>query len=146
MLALAEEESHAGLWALFVSAFVSSTLLPGGSEALLFGLASEGYREPWVLLLTASVGNTLGGITSWLVGRVIAWRFPGHRMLRAERYQRALQRVRRWGAPALVFSWLPIVGDPLCVVAGWLRTGLFATVFFIALGKVLRYSAVLWMA
>ncbi len=140
---LVSEGSHLGLWALFVSAFISSTLLPGGSEALLYGLAQDAHYEPWVLLLIASLGNTLGGMTSWLVGRVIAWRFPSHRMLRKERYQRALHSVRRWGTPALIFSWLPVVGDPLCVVAGWLRTGLFATVFFIALGKVLRYSAVL---
>ncbi len=143
---LAAEGSHAGLWALFVSAFISSTLLPGGSEAMLYGLARAGYQEPWLLLLTASAGNTLGGMTSWLVGWLIAWRFPSHRMLQSQRYRRALQRVRRWGAPVLLFSWLPIVGDPLCVVAGWLRTGLLATVFFIALGKALRYSAVLWLA
>ncbi|HFQ91344.1 MAG TPA: DedA family protein [Chromatiales bacterium] len=143
---LISEGNTAGLWALFVSAFVSSTLLPGGSEALLYGLARAGHHEPWLLLMIASTGNTLGGMTSWLVGRIIAWRFPSHRMLATPRYQRALQRVRRWGAPALIFSWLPIVGDPLCVVAGWLRTSLPATVFFIALGKVLRYSAVLYVA
>jgi len=133
------------LWALFVSAFISSTLLPGGSEALLFGLAAADYQDPYTLLFIASLGNTLGGMSSWLVGRIIAWRYPSHRLLKSDRYQIAVKRVQRWGTPALILSWLPFVGDPLCVVAGWLRTGLPATVFFIALGKVLRYSVVLWL-
>lgn len=135
----------AALWALFVSAFISSTLLPGGSEALLFGLAAADYQDPYTLLFIASLGNTLGGMSSWLVGRIIAWRYPSHRLLKSDRYQIAVKRVQRWGTPALILSWLPFVGDPLCVVAGWLRTGLPATVFFIALGKVLRYSVVLWL-
>ncbi len=137
--------NYAALWALFVSAFISSTLLPGGSEALLFGLAAADYQDPYTLLFVASLGNTLGGMSSWLVGRIIAWRYPSHRLLKSDRYQIAIKRVQRWGTPALILSWLPFVGDPLCVVAGWLRTGLPATVFFIALGKVLRYSVVLWL-
>jgi len=142
---LIADGNHAALWALFVSAFISASLLPGGSEVLLFGLAAAGYQDPYTLLLTASLGNTLGGMSSWLVGRIIAWRYPSHRLISSDRYQSAVQRVQRWGTPALILSWMPVIGDPLCVVAGWLRTGLPATVFFIALGKVLRYSAVLWL-
>lgn len=133
---------HWGLVGLFLSAFVSSTLFPGGSELVLAALNRYAEHPPWVLLATASAGNTLGGMSSWAIGWLIAWRYPARRYL-AGRQAAAANHVRRWGAPVLILSWLPLVGDPLCVAAGWLRIGGFVALFWIALGKVLRYLAVL---
>ncbi len=131
-----------GLWALFISAFISSTLLPGGSEALLLWLATQQAHDKWLLLAVAGAGNTLGGMSSWGIGRLIAWRFPA-RGLRGDKEQRALTRIRRWGSPLLLLSWLPVVGDPLCVAAGWLKLSWWRAALFIALGKIGRYAVLL---
>jgi membrane protein YqaA with SNARE-associated domain len=132
------EAASIDLWGLFASAFISSTLLPGGSEVVLAVLAHEGKRDLPLLLTVATAGNALGGMSSWLIGRLL----PAGRIEKAE-YQRALERVRRWGSPALLLSWLPVVGDPLCVAAGWLRIHWLAALGFIAAGKAARYAAIL---
>lgn len=126
------------LWSLFVSAFVSSTLLPGGSELVLAVLAHEGTRHLPLLLAVATTGNTLGGMSSWVLGRLL----PAGRLDKPN-YRKAVDRIRRWGSPALVFSWLPVVGDPLCVAAGWLRIHWLHALVFIAAGKAARYAVIL---
>lgn len=130
------------LWGLFLSAFVSSTLFPGGSEVVLGVLAAEGQTNPWLLLIIASLGNTLGALTTWLLGYLLARRLPLEAKL-SEQRQRALVRLRRWGSPVLLLSWLPVAGDPLCFAAGYLRLPFLASLFFIALGKVARYVMIL---
>jgi len=130
------------LWGLFLSAFVSSTLFPGGSEVVLGVLAAEGQNNPWLLLTIASLGNTLGALTTWLLGYLLARRLPLEAKL-SEKRQRALVRLRRWGSPVLLLSWLPVAGDPLCFAAGYLRLPFLASLFFIALGKVARYVMIL---
>ena len=136
-----EEYSLIGL---FVSAFVSSTLLPGGSELLLLYLAAEGQYSSWLLLIVASTGNTLGGMTSWLLGLWIASRYPAQDLVQKNRV-RALAWIQHWGSPILLLSWLPIVGDPLCLVAGWLRMHWLPSMLMIMTGKALRYAALLWL-
>lgn len=131
-----------GLGLLFTSAFVSSTLLPGGSEALFVALLWQGEYAPLPLLLTATAGNALGGLTSLGVGALIARRYPAQALTRPA-HRQAVERVRRFGAPVLLLSWLPVVGDPLCVAAGWLRLPWTAAFMFIALGKGLRYAALI---
>jgi len=133
------------LWALFASAFVSSTLFPGGSEVAMALIAREGVHPPELLVAVATVGNTLGGMSSWLIGRVVAWRWPAPG-LTDSRQRQALERVRRWGSPVLLLSWLPVVGDPLCVAAGWLRVHWAAALVFIGLGKAARYIVVVYLA
>ena len=132
-----------GLWGLLISAFVSSTLLPGGSEVLLLGLALTESHSRWSLLGVATLSNTLGGMTSWGIGRWLTWRFPGVTLER-HGHKRAAERLSRWGAPALLLSWLPVIGDPLCVAAGWLRIHWGVSLLFIALGKGARYALLLW--
>ena len=132
------------LWGLFLSAFISSTLLPGGSEAVLMVLAAAGADDKPVLLAVATLGNTLGGMTTWGVGRIIAWRFPARRFVAKE--QRAIARIRRWGSPALLLSWLPVIGDPLCLAAGWLRIHWLPSLLFVAAGKAARYAVLLLLA
>ncbi|UCH53102.1 MAG: DedA family protein [Pseudomonadota bacterium] len=131
------------LWGLFASAFVSSTLFPGGSEAVLYWLANQRQHELWLLVTVASVGNTLGALTTWFLGWLVAVRWPLDQP-RKPAQQRAIDRVRRFGSPALLFSWLPVVGDPLCFAAGWLRLSFLLSVLFIALGKVARYAVIVW--
>lgn len=133
-----------GLWGLFVSSFISSTLFPGGSEVVLGMLAAQHQYSASVLLATASVGNTLGAVTTWLLGALVARRLPPDQNLTPAR-QRALDRVRRYGSPVLLLSWLPVVGDPLCFAAGYLRLSWLASLLFIALGKTARYAAILFV-
>jgi len=136
--------SEWSLWGLFLSAFISSTLLPGGSEAVLMLLAANSAGDKLVLLAVATLGNTLGGMSSWALGRFIAWRFPARRF--AAKQQRAIGRIQRWGSPALLLSWLPVVGDPLCLAAGWLRIHWLSSLLFIAAGKAARYAVLLLLS
>jgi len=131
------------LWGLFLSAFVSATLFPGGSEVILAILSSQAHHPPWLLLAVATAGNTMGGMSSWLIGRLIAIRYPSDAVLNQSR-QTALKRVRKWGSPILLLSWLPIAGDPLCVAAGWLKLNLFLSLTFIAIGKAARYYIIIY--
>ncbi len=122
----------AGLWALFASSFLAATLLPGGSEAVLFGVLHMHPGGVWPALGVATLGNTLGGLSSYLIGRLL----PQGRPLKG------LDAVRRYGSPVLLLSWVPIVGDPLCVAAGWLRLNPWLALLFIAAGKFARYAAI----
>lgn len=132
------------LISLFFSAFISSTLLPGGSELLLVYLATQTETNVLALWLVASLGNTLGGLTSWLLGYWLIKRFP-KRGLDEKKHGQALSHIRRWGSFSLLFSWLPIIGDPLCFVAGWLKLSFLWSCIFIAIGKGARYGVILLM-
>jgi len=117
------------IWALFWSSFLAATLLPGGSEAVLFAVLKLHPGEYWPALGVATLGNTLGGMSSYLIGRVIPQKkgLPG------------LPAVQKYGSPALLLSWVPLIGDPLCVAAGWLRLNPWLAALFIGLGKFARY-------
>lgn len=132
-----------GLWALFVSAFLAATLLPGGSEAVLAILAVRDDYDPWLLLAVASVGNTLGGMSTWAVGRFFEWRYPASRFTQPK-YDRSIRWLRQWGSPALLLSWMPVVGDALCLAGGWLRVPWLAALVWIAIGKAARYGVIVY--
>jgi membrane protein YqaA with SNARE-associated domain len=129
----------AGLVSLFVASFLAATLLPGGSEAVLFAVLKLHPGLHWPALGLATLGNTLGGMTSYLLGRLIPGRAgdPAH-----PRMARALARARAHGAPVLLLAWAPVIGDALCVAAGWLRLSAAWSAFWMGLGKFLRYLAV----
>ena len=131
------------LFGLFLSAFISSTLFPGGSEALLVYMSMEGGHPALLLLIVASSGNTLGGMTSWLIGFWIACKYPAKALVKP-RQQKALMLIQRWGSPVLLLSWLPVMGDPLCVVAGWLRLHWLVSLVMILIGKAVRYAVLLY--
>jgi membrane protein YqaA with SNARE-associated domain len=134
-----------GLWGLFFSSFLAATLLPGGSEALLLWLNIQHSYSPLLLLLAATLGNTLGGLSSWGIGRWLRYRFP-NAGLHKPRQQQALAWLEKHGSPLLLLSWAPIVGDPLCVAAGWARMPILQSALFIALGKGTRYALLLWVS
>jgi membrane protein YqaA with SNARE-associated domain len=132
-----------GVWGLFFSAFISSTLAPGGSEAVLAYLVNRSETSVSVLLAVATVGNTLGAATTWLLGLWASRRYPLEN-LQDEKRRKAIHSVRRWGAPILLLSWLPLVGDGFCFAAGWLRMPFTASLIAIALGKLGRYAAIVY--
>lgn len=131
---MAPMSETASLWTLFVSSFLAATLLPGGSEAVLFGVLKLHPSQLWPALAVATLGNTLGGLSSYVIGRII----PQRQTLKG------LASVQRYGAPVLLLSWVPIIGDPLCVAAGWLRLNAWWSAFYIAAGKFLRYALLGW--
>lgn len=118
---------------LFASAFLSATVLPGSSEIALAALVAHVPALALAAVLVATVGNTLGGMTSYAIGRLL----PA-----PPRDNRALALVRRYGAWALLFSWLPVVGDALCIASGWLRQHVLPAACAIAAGKLARYLVV----
>ncbi|MFD0668786.1 YqaA family protein [Ramlibacter sp. MAHUQ-53] len=125
------------LGTLFVVAFVSATLLPMGSEPVLFGLLRLNPDLFWPAILVATAGNTLGGMLDWWMG------YEAHQVLdkwkHSKVHVRALDWLERLGPKACLLSWLPAVGDPLCAVAGWLRMPFWPCVGYMLVGKFLRY-------
>ncbi|KFI21804.1 YqaA family protein [Nitrosococcus oceani] len=134
--------ANSDLWTLFGSSFLAATLLPGGSEVVFALLASQEVYSPSVLIGVATLGNTLGGMVSLGMGWLVARRYP-LRTLAQPSHQRAYRWLRRYGAVGLLGAWMPVIGDPLCFVAGWLRLNVFLGLFFMAVGKGARYAA-LW--
>ena len=133
--------AEAGLWGMLAASFLSATLLPGGSEALLFAFLRLHPDQLWLALMVATLGNTAGGMTSWACGR---W-LPACRVLpKWQRLERIPHReqVARWGSPILLLAWAPIIGDALCVAAGWLRLHWLPCTVFMAIGKAARYGLV----
>lgn len=130
---------------LFITAFISSTLFPGGSEAMVIYMATQGDVPIAQIWWVASLGNTLGGMTSWLLGYWLAHRYPAKTLVKSDQL-RALHWIQRWGSPVLLLSWLPVVGDPLCVVAGWLRMHWLVSLCMIGTGKAIRYGVLLYLA
>jgi membrane protein YqaA with SNARE-associated domain len=121
------------LWALFASSFVSATILPGNSEIVLVAVLKAGAATPWVAVAVATLGNTLGGLTTYGLGRLLPSRIPEGA---------AIARVRRYGVAALLLSWMPFVGDALCAAAGWLRLNWIGCTLAIAAGKAARYAVI----
>jgi membrane protein YqaA with SNARE-associated domain len=137
-----------GLATLFFVALVSATLLPLGSEPALAGLL---YLNPdlfWSAVLVATAGNTVGGAISWWMG------YGAERAYEKVKHHKpselkALVWLERFGAKACLLAWLPVVGDPLCAVAGWLRLPFWPCLLYMAIGKFARYvtytAALLWL-
>jgi len=132
---------------LFLSAFLSATLLPGSSEALLTGLVVSGRGAPWLLLAAAVTGNVLGSLVNWICGRFLAafrdrtW-FP----VSPRRYEQAAGWFERYGVWSLLFAWAPVVGDPLTVIAGAFRVRFVPFLLLVTIGKFVRYLFVFWVA
>nr|MDP2190802.1 YqaA family protein [Rhodoferax sp.] len=136
-----------GLSTVFVVSFISATLLPLGSEPAVFGLVKLNPELFWPAILVATAGNTLGGAVSWAMG------LASHKVLdkysHSQHHIRALDWLERIGPKACLLSWLPIVGDPLCAVAGWLKLPFWPCFAYMAVGKFARYvtmtAALLWV-
>ncbi len=155
-----------GLPAIFLVATVSATLLPMGSEPAVFAYVKLAPDMFWPAVLVATAGNTLGGAISYLLGRgawdaIRVWRrrrqahtastagvaLPPSQPTRWQRYANAV--LDRMGPPAMLLTWLPAVGDPLCALAGWRRFPFWPSMFYMAIGKFARYvvmtAGLLWV-
>lgn len=131
-----------GLLSLFLLSFCASTLLPLGSEWLLVALLLEG-SPPLNTVLVATLGNSLGAATSYLVGRWGSdWLIESLLRIDQARQLRAEAWFDRYGSWALLLSWLPLVGDPLCLVSGTLKTAPLRFALLVTSGKGLRYLTV----
>lgn len=128
--------NESALWVLGFSGFLSATLLPGASEATLVATLNTQQYSAVSVVLVATLGNTLGGLTNYWLG---LW-LP-NRTQKEKHGHKAIAWLSQYGYIALLFSWLPIIGDPLCLAAGWLRMRFLPCVALIAIGKALRYSA-----
>ncbi|MHB1359998.1 MAG: YqaA family protein [Rhodocyclaceae bacterium] len=144
---------EAGLFGLFLASFLAATLLPGGSEVALVTLLVARPEQMPAALLLATLGNTLGGLTTYGMGRLIPIKVGvGEWFGRsaeapkvgaggtAKFSERHADTLRRWGPAALLLSWAPLVGDALCAAAGWLRLPLLPCVLWMAAGKGARYG------
>ena len=119
----------ASLLSLFISSFLAATLLPGGSEAVLFAVIKTYPETLWIALTVATIGNTLGGMVTFGMG----WLLPQTQQLKH------VEKVRHYGTPALLLAWVPLIGDALCLAAGWLRLNWWQAALFMAIGKFARY-------
>ncbi|MDO8413357.1 MAG: DedA family protein [Gallionellaceae bacterium] len=120
------------LCGLFISSFLAATLLPGGSEIILIGVLKLHPELSWPALLLGTLGNTLGGMVTLVMGR----------MLPPTQQLKHVEKVRRYGTPLLLLAWVPLMGDALCLVAGWLRLNPWYAMLFMALGKFMRYALI----
>ena len=136
-----------GLSTVFFVSFVSATLLPLGSEPVVFGLVKLNPALFWPAIVVATAGNTLGGAVTWAMG------YAAHQAVDKYRHSpshvHALRWLERLGPKACLLSWLPAVGDPLCAVAGWLKFPFWPCVLYMGIGKFVRYvlmtASLLWV-
>jgi membrane protein YqaA with SNARE-associated domain len=130
---------NVGLTSVFLISFVSATLLPMGSEPAVFAVVKANGALFWPVILVATAGNTLGGVVDYWMG------YGAKSMFAKERTSRWFGWLQRFGAKTLLLSWLPGIGDPLCTLAGWLRIPFWPSVFYMAVGKFLRYVTITWL-
>ena len=128
-----------GLPAVFVVALVSATLIPMGSEPAVFALVKLNPGLFWPAILVASAGNTAGGAISYAMG------YGAKKAFAREQQTRWFGWLQRFGPKTLLLSWVPVVSDPLCVLAGWLKMPFWPSLLFMALGKFARYLSVTWL-
>lgn len=122
--------------ALFLIALVSATLMPMGSEPALFALVKLHPEMFWSAVLVATAGNTVGGAISWAMG------LGAKKAFAEERKTRWFGWLQRFGPKTLLLSWLPVIGDPLCALAGWLKMPFWPCLGYMAVGKFARYLSV----
>ncbi|MCX7239991.1 MAG: YqaA family protein [Burkholderiales bacterium] len=126
------------LTTVFVVSFISATLVPLGSEPVVFGLIELDPTMFWPVVLVATLGNTLGGAVDWWMG------YGAHRVAdkygKSPTHARALAWLEKLGPKACLLAWLPAVGDPLCAVAGWLKLPFWPCLFYMTIGKFARYT------
>ncbi len=128
---------------LFWAAFLSATILPGSSEAVLLGLIALGSWSLATLIAVATIGNTLGSVVNWWLGLYVErWRDHPRFPVKPDEFERYQDWYRRWGVWSLLLAWVPIIGDPLTVMAGVMRTPLWLFILVTGIGKLARYLVI----
>jgi membrane protein YqaA with SNARE-associated domain len=134
-----------GLTTLFIVSFLAATLLPLGSEPVLLGLITLNPDLAWWALGVATLGNTLGGVVGWWMGwGAERWMAQRIHLDQMTAHMRAMAWLERIGPAACLGAWLPVIGDPLCMVAGYLRLSFWPCVAYMAVGKGLRYAVLIF--
>ena len=136
--------SH-GYSGLFVLSFLASTLLPVGSEWLLILMLVKG-NDPLATVSVATIGNYLGSCTAWAIG-ILGGPLLIRRVLRIDpaTEEAAVRFYRRYGVWSLLLSWMPIIGDPLCLAGGILKVDFTRFSLLVFTGKLVRYAVVAWL-
>ena len=133
------EYGYAGL---FIAAFLAATILPLSSEVVLASLLVSGL-DPTALVITASIGNCLGALVNYALGYGLSFGSSSRWLkISDEEFQGARQRFQKYGTAALLLAWAPIIGDPLTLLAGFLRVPLLWFIVLVATGKILRYIVI----
>lgn len=128
-----------GLFSVFIISLVSATLLPMGSEPAVFAVIKSNAVLFWPTILVATAGNTLGGVINY-------WMGAGAKTVFAKEQQtRWFGWLHRFGAKTMLLSWLPVIGDPICLMGGWLKLPFWPCVAYMAIGKFLRYVTMTWL-
>ncbi|MBI3230397.1 MAG: DedA family protein [Burkholderiales bacterium] len=128
-----------GLSTVFLISFVSATLLPLGSEPVVFATVKANPSMFAVVILVATLGNTLGGIVDYWMGLGAKQAFA------KERQSRWFGWLAHYGAKTMLLSWVPGIGDPICTLAGWLKLPFWPCVAYMAIGKGIRYAGMTWL-
>lgn len=122
-------------WLLFSSGFISATLFPGGSEVLFLYYLKQQEALKWGFFFVVTLGNSLGGIVTYMMGSYIQF----GQQKAAVKYPKTLIFCKKWGNVALLLSWLPIIGDVICLFSGWLKLPKRVAFISIVIGKSVRY-------
>ncbi len=128
-----------GLFSVFIISLVSATLLPMGSEPAVFAIVKANAALFWPTILVATIGNTLGGVINYWMG------VGAKQIFAKERQTRWFSWLQRFGAKTMLLAWLPVIGDPICLLAGWLKLPFWPSVAYMAIGKFLRYVTITWL-
>lgn len=122
-----------GLTSVFLISVVSATLLPLGSEPAVFAVAKANGALFWPVIMVGTVGNTIGGVVDYWMG------YGAKQAFAKERESHWFGWLQRYGAKTMLLAWLPVIGDPLCTLGGWLKLPFWPCVLYMAIGKFLRY-------
>lgn len=128
-----------GLISVFIVSIVSATLIPMGSEPAVFAVIKANPGLYWSVMLVATLGNTIGGIIDYAMG------YWAKQTFARERTTRWFRWLARYGAKTMLLGWVPVIGDPICTLAGWLRLPFWPSVMYMAIGKFLRYLLVTYL-
>ncbi|MCU6432271.1 DedA family protein [Undibacterium sp. Jales W-56] len=128
-----------GLSSVFLISFISATLLPLGSEPAVFAVIKANPDLFWPVIVVATIGNTLGGVVDYWMG------YYAKKAFAVERGTTWFRWLSHFGAKTMLLGWLPVIGDPICTLAGWLKLPFWPSVAYMAIGKCLRYLCMSWL-
>ena len=128
-----------GLLGLFLSSFVSATIVPLSSELVFAYFVTQGFSAPLIIFL-ASLGNIIGGMTNFFLGKLNFWKtLSKYFGLKPERVKQIAEKYGKYGSLSAVLCWLPIIGDVIAVSLGFLRLRFLPVLIWMSIGKTLRY-------
>jgi membrane protein YqaA with SNARE-associated domain len=131
---------------LFASSLLAATIFPAGSEVVLATLNIAGNHDKFLLLIITTIGNVLGALVNWFIGYYLIkfkdkkW-FP----VKEKQIKNYSNIYQKWGIWSLLFAWVPIVGDPLTVIAGIFRTNIWLFLLLVTIGKLSRYLLIIFV-